>query len=52
MEQTDNIMEKAIDIVDAGTELTEEQLQDLRQDNHLMEDVQDILNVKTAMRMT
>ncbi len=52
MEQTDNIMEKAIDIVDAGTELTEEQLQDLRQDSHLMEDVQDILNVKTAMRIS
>lgn len=52
MEQTDNIMEKAIDIVDAGTELTEEQLHDMRQDSHLMEDVQDILNVKTAMRMS
>lgn len=52
MEQTDNIMERAIDIVDAGTELTEEQLHDMRQDNHLMEDVQDILNVKTAMRMS
>lgn len=52
MEQTDNIIEKAIDIVDAGTELTEEQLHDMRQDNHLMEDVQDILNVKTAMRMS
>ncbi|MBR6944323.1 MAG: FecR domain-containing protein [Prevotella sp.] len=52
MEQTDNIIEKAIDIVDAGTELTEEQLHDMRQDNHLMEDVKDILNVKTAMRMS
>ena len=51
MEQADSKITKAIEIVDAGTELTEEQLSELRQDNELMDNVQAILNVKTAMRM-
>lgn len=42
---------RALDIVEAGTDLTEEQLHELRNNVALQEDVQDLLDIKVAMRM-
>ncbi len=52
MEQADSTAMKALEIIEAGTELTEQQLNDLKNDQELWEDVQELLNIKTAVRMS
>ena len=52
MEHVDSTLNKAIDIIDAGTDLTELQLEDLKKDQALQEHVQELLNIKAAMRLS
>ena len=52
MERVDSTFNKAIDIIDAGTDLTELQLEDLKKDQALQEHVQELLNMKAAMRLS